>query len=76
MAARENPAGRRTRPAKKPQPKPTAPEVVYTQPKVFNRNRLIMRLLTILAVVLAFGMGLSIFFKVENVTVVIAMLSK
>lgn len=70
MAAKENPAGRRTRPAKKPQPKPTAPEVVYTQPKVFNRNRLVMRLLTILAVVLAFGMGLSIFFKVDTITVV------
>lgn len=43
--------------------------VVYTQPKVFNRNRLIMQLVSIVAIVLAFVLCLSIFFRVETVTV-------
>lgn len=54
---------------KKPQPKSTAPEVVYTPARPFHRNRLILRLLTILAVVLAISLGLSIFFKVDTITV-------
>lgn len=47
---------------------PTQP-VVYTEPKVFNRNRLIMQLTVIMAVVMALVLGLSIFFKVEKITV-------
>ena len=43
--------------------------MVYTQPKPFRRNRFIMRLTTVLAVVLALLFGLSLFFKVENVEV-------
>ena len=43
--------------------------VVYTQPKVFNRNRLLIQLVSMLAVVLALVMCLSIFFRVETVTV-------
>lgn len=43
--------------------------VVYTQPKVFNRSRLIIQLLSIAAVVLALVLCLSIFFRVEVVTV-------
>ncbi len=43
--------------------------VVYTQPKVFNRNRLIIQLVSIVAAVLAVVMCLSIFFRVEVVTV-------
>lgn len=46
-----------------------APAVIYTQPAVFNRNRLLMQLLIVTAVVLALVMGLSIFFKVEVITV-------
>lgn len=46
-----------------------APEVVYTQAKPFNRNRLILQLASVVAVVLALSFGISIFFKVENVTV-------
>lgn len=45
------------------------PAVVYTQPKAFNRDRLLVQLLTVLAVVLALVMGLSVFFKVKAVTV-------
>ena len=51
--------------------KPRAPmqPVVYTQPKVFNRNRLIIQLASIVAMVLAVVLCLSIFFRVETVTV-------
>lgn len=46
-----------------------APDVVYTQAVPFNRNRLLLRLASVVAVVLAISFGISIFFKVENVTV-------
>ncbi len=46
-----------------------APEVVYTQPKPFQRRRFILHLLTVFAVVLAIFMGISVFFKVETVMV-------
>lgn len=45
------------------------PAVVYTQPKPLNWNRLLLQIVIILAVVLAFTMGLSVFFKVEKVVV-------
>lgn len=44
-------------------------DVVYTQPKPFNRNRFLLQLGTAVAVVLALLFGMSIFFKVENITV-------
>ena len=47
----------------------TSPEIVYTQPKAFNKNGFLLRLLTVVAVVLALTLGMSIFFKVENITV-------
>jgi len=47
----------------------TAPEVIYTQPDSFNRNRFLLRLATVVAVVLALIFGISIFFKVDEVTV-------
>ncbi len=57
--------------AKKPSSTKTArrpaPEVVYTPAKPFNRNRLLLRLATVVAVVFALTFGISIFFKVENV---------
>ena len=40
--------------------------VVYTEAKPFNRNRFILQLVTVAAVVLALLVGLSIFFKSEN----------
>jgi len=44
-----------------------APDVVYTQPGPFDRRRFLLRLVTVVAVVLAVVFGLSIFFKVgEN----------
>ena len=46
-----------------------APAIVYTQPRPFNRNRLLIQMISVLAVASAFVMALSIFFKVENITV-------
>ena len=50
-------------------PKKNAPAVIYTKPLPFNLNRLLIQLLTVAALVLTFTLGLSIFFKVEHVTV-------
>lgn len=80
---RTQPSGRRTAPKaasspvyrkKRPRPqrkKQRAPsvEVVYTQPDPFNRNRFLLRLLTVVAVVLALFLGMSVFFRVETVMV-------
>lgn len=57
-------AQRRNRQAKRPMP-----ALVYTQPAAFNRSKLVMELLIVTAVVLAVVVGLSIFFKVEKITV-------
>ncbi len=45
------------------------PEVVYTPAQPFDRGRLLLQLVSIVAVVLALTFGMSIFFKVEVVTV-------
>lgn len=44
-------------------------EVVYTQPKPFNRNRFLLQLAITLAVAVALLAGMTIFFKVEEVQV-------
>lgn len=60
----------RRRAAPEGQPKKVADEqIVYTPAKPFNRNRFLLRLLTVAAVVLALVFGMSIFFKVRTVTV-------
>ena len=51
-----------------PNKQPT-PAVIYTQPQAFNRNRLLIQLLTVVAVVVALVLGLSVFFKVETIQV-------
>lgn len=56
------------RPAQKRAAAP-APEVVYTQPGPFNRNRFLLQLITVIAVVLALVFGMSIFFKVKTVVI-------
>lgn len=43
--------------------------IIYTQPKRFDRRGFLLRLATVVAVVLALVLGMSIFFKVANVTV-------
>ena len=45
------------------------PAVIYTEPQIFNRNKLLVQLLSVTAVVAALVIGLSIFFKVESITV-------
>lgn len=54
---------------RKKRPKRPTPAVIYTQPQAFNRNRFLVQLITVTAIVLAMVMGVSIFFRVENVTV-------
>lgn len=54
---------------KKNRPRQPAPAVIYTQPAAFNRNRLVIQLVTVTAVVLALVIGLSVFFKVGHIYV-------
>ena len=49
--------------------KQPTPAVIYTQPQAFNRNRLLVQLITVFAVVAALVLGLSVFFKVETIQV-------
>ncbi|MCD7756217.1 MAG: FtsQ-type POTRA domain-containing protein [Firmicutes bacterium] len=44
-------------------------DVVYLPPKPFHRNRFLLRLASVAAVVLALMLGVSVFFKVENIVV-------
>lgn len=59
----------RKNPAPVQEPERRTPEVVYLAPKPFSRSRLILRLATVAAVVIALLLGLSIFFKVEKIEV-------
>lgn len=45
------------------------PEIIYTPPKPFSRNRFLLHLATVVAVVLAVTFMFSIFFKVRTITV-------
>jgi cell division septal protein FtsQ len=56
---------RRRKTVKKPEKKP-AQEVVYLPPKPFNRNRLLLHLATVAAVVIALVIGITLFFKVDS----------
>lgn len=69
MATKEKKHPAKRPPTRQRAQKPADSEIVYTQPKPFNRNRFLLRLATVAAVVLALVFGMSIFFKVENVTV-------
>ena len=51
------------------QPVSGKPNVMPTRARPFYRNRLVLQLVTIVAVVLAFCLGISIFFKVDTITV-------
>lgn len=54
---------------RKKQARSRAPKVVYTQPRPFNANKLLLQLAIVMAVVLAITLGLSVFFKVDKVMV-------
>ena len=56
-------------PVKQRRPRPEEPTIVYTQPKPFERRKFLLRMATVVAIVLALVLGMSIFFKVANVTV-------
>ena len=66
---RREPAQRRRQPRSNPQPKSNAPEVIRTQPKTFESRQLLLRICTIVTIVLAMSIGLSIFFRVDEITV-------
>ena len=82
-ASRKKTAAKRPRPSapaaaekKAPQrrrtirpPRKNMPAMIYTKPTTFNLHRLLIRLLSVTAVVLALTMGLSVFFKIEVITV-------
>lgn len=50
-------------------PQIAVPAVIYTEPRAFNSRRFLVQMITVVAVVMAFVMGLSVFFKVEKITV-------
>lgn len=56
-------------PVKQRKPRQEDPSIVYMPPKPFDRRRFLLRMATVVAVVLALVLGMSIFFKVANVTV-------
>lgn len=57
------------RPAPRREKTQPGPDVVYTQPGPFNRNRFLLQLCSIVAVVLALTFGISLFFTVKHVEV-------
>ena len=50
-------------------PREEIPEVIYTPPKPLRRGRFIWKLVSMAAVVAAVFMGLSVFFRVDTITV-------
>lgn len=54
---------------KQPKKKPLDAEIVYTQVKPFMLSTFLLRLLTVVAIVVALVLGMSIFFKVSVVNV-------
>jgi len=50
-------------------PREDIPEVVYTNPQPFRRGRFLVKLVSVVAVVMALVLAVSIFFKVDTVTV-------
>lgn len=60
---------KKRRPISPEEPRRAAPEVVYTPPEPLDRKKLILRLVSVAAVVLALFMGFSIFFRVDQIVV-------
>lgn len=57
------------RPVQKQRPRRPETEIVYTPPKPFNRQRLLLQLGVVAAVVVAVFLSLWIFFKISDITV-------
>ncbi len=68
-AAVKRPAKKRAKTGASTRPREAAPAVIYTQPQAFNRNRFLIQLISVTAIVAALVLGLSVFFKVERITV-------
>lgn len=66
IRAQEQMRGKRSR---KRARKFDTPAIIYTDPKPFNRSRLLVQLMTVAAVVIALVLGVSVFFKVKTITV-------
>ena len=60
---------RAARPVRRSNRRNVESQVVYTPPKPFNKLKLLLGLVTAAAIVLALTLGMSIFFKVENILV-------
>lgn len=69
--SRTQSSGGKLQPRRRKKTTPTA-DLVYTQPGPFNRDRFILRLITVVAVVLALLFGMSIFFKVDKDKVIVS----
>lgn len=63
--SRTQTSGAKQQPRRRKKVTPSA-DLVYTQPGPFNRDRFVLRLVTVVAVVLALLFGMSIFFKVDK----------
>ena len=75
-AAKRPAAPRKPRTAPKTAQNPAASELVYTQPRPFNRRQLLLQLGTVAAVVLALLFGMSIFFKVDEAKISVSGVNK
>lgn len=71
MSTKEKTGRPPVKPQKKPEKEATRPleDVVYIPPKPFMRNRLLLRLATVAAIVLALVLAMSVFFRVEYIQV-------
>lgn len=58
-----------SRPAKPKEQQKPLQEVVYLPPKPFQRNRFLLKLVTVAASVIALVLAMSVFFKVESVEI-------
>lgn len=63
--APNKPPQRRRKPVKKRGQPQQAPEVVYTPAPAMSRRKLLLRLLTVVAVVIALLFGMAVFFRVD-----------
>lgn len=68
-AAKARSAAKKSGTKRTNRPTQPAPAVIYTQPKAFNRTRLLVQMLSVAAVVAALVMSLSVFFKVKHITI-------
>lgn len=71
MSTKEKTGRAPVKPPKKTEKEAPRPleDVVYMPPKPFMRNRLLLRLATVAAIVLALVLAMSVFFRVEHIQV-------